>query len=146
MWQNHVWAKTWQSCKTFELFNPSLQPSCMGLHASPVLDKWPFRWQCLVSSSVSCLRWYLFSCNSPQICVTGSSSRKHCTHLCLNMGYEYSRWALLIQPWMAYLADVSEIPQVGSCPVNEYADPLLAFWSTVSFLKFFCLWELTSVV
>ena len=75
----------------------------------------------------------MFSCNSPQICVTGGSSRKHSTHLCLNMGFQYSQWAPLIQLWMAHLAGVSEIPQFGSCPVCECADPLRASWSTVPF-------------
>ena len=49
------------------------------------------------------------------------------------MGFQYSQWTPLIQPWMAHLADVSEIPQVGSCPICECADPLRASWSTVSF-------------
>ena len=160
---NHVSAKTSQSYKTSELFSLSLQPSRIGLHTSPVLNRWPFRRRCLVSSSIFCLRWYLFSCNSPQIYGSGGSSRKRCSLLCLSMGFQYSRWAPLtliqltwriwstpnnaikwqmgfnsafkglIQPWMAHLADVSEIPQVGSCPICERADPLLASWSTVSF-------------
>lgn len=100
-----------------------------GLSASPTLKKFPFKWQCPVSSPIIIPSWVLLKLSTTQALLAEGHLRKPLAFLCPWMDCPHASCFLIVQFLMTPLTTFVDMWRACSGPTCVCVEPCLANWS-----------------